>query len=80
MATGLPVVGSRVGGINQNVEHGNTGFLYEPNNVDEFATALEQLASDPELRQQFGERAREMIAESFTKETLKREFEKAISK
>lgn len=65
MACGLPVVASRISGIPELVEDGETGLLFEPGNALEAADALERLAADPMLRAQMGERAREQILESF---------------
>ncbi|MCU4926475.1 glycosyltransferase family 4 protein [Halobacteria archaeon AArc-dxtr1] len=78
MAAGLPVVGSTVGGIERNVEEGASGFLYEPHDTTGFRSGIETLAADPDLRTQFGERGRSIVAESFTQEVLVAEFENAI--
>lgn len=78
MATGLPVVGSDVGGIDRNVEVGSSGFLYKPIDVDGFVSGIEKLASDPQLRERFGKRGREIVAASFTQDVLVEEFERAI--
>lgn len=79
MAAGLPVVGSDVGGIGRNVEQGESGFLYDPTDVDGFASGIERLRTDLDLRQQLGDRGREIVSESFTQEVLVREFKIAIS-
>ena len=78
MASGLPVVGSGVGGIGRNVEKDSSGFLYEPDNLDGFVSGIETLATDPELRKQFGTRGRAIVKEGFTQDMLVSEFEKAI--
>ncbi|WP_434522792.1 glycosyltransferase family 4 protein [Halorubrum sp. AS12] len=43
MAAGTPVVGSRVGGLPQVIESGQTGLLTEPGDVDGLATAIEDV-------------------------------------
>lgn len=58
MSMGLPVVGSRVGGIIDQVVDGETGFLIPPNNASELARAIERLIMDEELRSRMGKRAR----------------------
>ena len=45
MALGLPVIGSRIGGIPEQVEDGINGFLVEPGNVDAWADALRRFSS-----------------------------------
>lgn len=54
MASGLPVIGSRVGGIGETIEDGVTGLLVTPNNPAELASAIIRLANDPPLRRQMG--------------------------
>lgn len=76
MATGLPVVGSDVGGIGRNIEEGESKYLYEPDDVDGFASGIERLRTNPDLRQQFGDRRGDIVAESFTQDVLVREFER----
>lgn len=78
MAAGLPVIGSNVGGIGRNVEEGKSGYLFDPDNVEGFVSAINNLRSDSDLRQQLGNRGREIVSESFTQEVLVREFKNAI--
>lgn len=50
MASGVPVVASRVGGIPDVVQPGTTGWLVEPGNVDELARSItDALAADLEV-------------------------------
>jgi L-malate glycosyltransferase len=65
MAAGLPVVASRTGGNPELVGQGETGFLFEPGDEGQFAASLERLTCEPELRRQFGLRARERALSSF---------------
>jgi glycosyltransferase involved in cell wall biosynthesis len=61
MAHGKPVVASAVGGLANLVEHGRTGLLVEPGDVDGLRGAIELLLGDPELRARMGAAARERI-------------------
>lgn len=54
MAAARPVVGTRIDSIPEIVEHGQTGYLVEPGDVDALAHALGRLADDAELRARFG--------------------------
>lgn len=54
MAEGLPVVGTRSGGVVEIVVDGVTGTLVEPGDVEGQAAALLRLAADPELRRAMG--------------------------
>ncbi|NLH10439.1 MAG: glycosyltransferase family 4 protein [Holophagae bacterium] len=58
MACGLPVVGSRAGGIPEVVVDGQTGLLVAPGSVGELARAMLILASAPERVRQMGAAAR----------------------
>lgn len=65
MACGLPVVGSNISGIPELVEDGRSGLLVEAGNPAALADALEQLHSDPELRQRLGQAGREKVVRDF---------------
>jgi len=65
MATGLPVVTTRVGGAADIVEHGQTGYLIEPDAPRALATALDQLLADGSLRQRLGRAGRSRAEHAF---------------
>jgi glycosyltransferase involved in cell wall biosynthesis len=66
MASGTPVVCSRLGGLVEVVVDGVTGFLVEPGNVEELRGRLSQLLDDPPLAERLGRNARELVLERFT--------------
>lgn len=78
MASGLPVVGSDVGGIGRNVDHRNTGYLFNPTDADGFSSAIYKLAEASSLREKYGTRARKKVRDNFTQEILITEFERAV--
>jgi glycosyltransferase involved in cell wall biosynthesis len=51
MARGVPVVASRVGGIEALARHDENAILVNPGEVDEVADAVESLWNQPELRE-----------------------------
>ncbi|PNM90247.1 glycosyltransferase family 4 protein [Achromobacter xylosoxidans] len=53
-ACGLPIVGTRVGGVPEVVKHGETGLLVPYGDVDALRACLETLAADATLRQRMG--------------------------
>ena len=57
MAAARPIIGSRVGAIPELLDHGRCGLLAAPGNVSQFADALDQLLSNPELCRQLAARA-----------------------
>jgi glycosyltransferase involved in cell wall biosynthesis len=62
MAQGLPIVASRVGGIPELIEDGQTGLLVPPGDAPALAAALMRLAGDPALRARLGATARQAAA------------------
>jgi len=66
MASGTPVVASRVGGLAEVVEDGQTGFLVPAGDVVALRDRLEQLLGDPPLARRLGANAREMVLQRFT--------------
>jgi glycosyltransferase involved in cell wall biosynthesis len=55
MACALPVVAADASGATNIVRNGVTGTLVDPDELEEFADALEAYARDPELRRRHGE-------------------------
>jgi glycosyltransferase involved in cell wall biosynthesis len=66
MASGTPVVASKLGGLSEVIEHGVTGFLVEPGNVAELRWRLDQVLGDRPLARRLGRNARERFLETFT--------------
>ncbi len=66
MASGTPVVCSRLGGLPEIVRHGVTGFLVEPGDVDELRERLAEVVRDRALAARLGRNARELVLERFT--------------
>jgi glycogen synthase len=58
LASGLPIVGSAIGGIPDLVEHGTNGILVEAGNIEALAGAIRYLADDPDLRRDMAQRNR----------------------
>jgi glycosyltransferase involved in cell wall biosynthesis len=66
MASGTPVVASRVDGVPEVVRDGDTGFLVTPGDVPELRDRLAQLLGDRRLAERMGRRGRELVLEAFT--------------
>ena len=65
MATGLPMVATRHGGIPEAVLHERSGLLVAEHDVEGLAAALERLAVDPALRRRYGIAGRKHIEAEF---------------
>jgi len=62
----VPVVGTRVDGIEEVVQDGVTGHLVAVNDAPALSDALEQLLSSPESRARMGNEARARVVKSFS--------------
>jgi glycosyltransferase involved in cell wall biosynthesis len=70
MASGLPVVSTRVGAIPEVVEEGIGGYLVGPSDPNALASAIRRLARDAALSRRMGEQNRFACAEKFGFETV----------
>ncbi len=66
MASGLPVIATRVGGNPDLVVEGETGTLVPPEDPTALADAILTYANDPALRQRYGTHARQLVEERYT--------------
>jgi glycosyltransferase involved in cell wall biosynthesis len=67
MASGVPVIATRAGGLVETVEHERTGLLVEPG---EIGAALARLAGDPAEAAAMGEHARELAMRKFSAQAM----------
>jgi glycosyltransferase involved in cell wall biosynthesis len=61
MASGLAVVATRVGGVQEVLESGETGYLVDARDEDGMARILADLISNPDLRRRIGQRATRFV-------------------
>ena len=71
MGSGLPVVTGRSGGVVDSIVHGETGFLFEPGDIEAHANFFLELSQDPSVRYQMGREAMKRAAEKFNLEQEK---------
>lgn len=74
MASGMPVVSTRVGGIPEMIEEGVNGFLVEPGQRQELAQALIDLLKDERLRERMGRANIEKVDSLFRIERVLNRF------
>jgi glycosyltransferase involved in cell wall biosynthesis len=65
MASGLPVVATRVGDVPVAVRDGETGLLVGPRDPAALAVALERLLADAEVRRAMGKAGRQRAVREF---------------
>ncbi len=70
MASGVPVVGTRVGGLPDLIADGDNGYIVPPRNPEALAEAIRRLLQDPELASRMGRAGRAMTKERFTVKRL----------
>ncbi len=73
MACALPVLAVRLRSIEEVIKDGQNGFLFDPDNMDEFKTKLISLVNNPALRQDFGNKALSVVRELFDMQTVTRQ-------
>lgn len=66
MHAGVPVVGSRVGGIPDLIEQEGTGIIVPPKNPQDIANAVGRLLSDKTLHHKLGKQAQKRAQERFS--------------
>jgi colanic acid/amylovoran biosynthesis glycosyltransferase len=83
MATGLPVVATRHGGIPEAVDHGRTGLLVAEEDHVGLANAMQEIIHSPDLLRQMGARAHAIVVDRFEQDVqidhLESFYEEAIA-
>jgi len=83
MATGLPVAGTRHGGIPEAVDHGRTGLLVPEEDHVALANAIQEITHSPGLLAEMGLRARAAVIDRFEQDAqvdlLESFYEEAIA-
>jgi colanic acid/amylovoran biosynthesis glycosyltransferase len=65
MALGTSVIASRVAGIPELVDDGESGLLFTPSNWDELASCIRRLVDDDALRARLAQRGRSKVSAEF---------------
>ena len=82
MASGVPAVGARAGGVPDVIRDGENGFLFTPGDLGDLTDKIRRLLFDDELRGRLGREARRDMEQHTWRaatETLLAYYEKAIS-
>ena len=66
MAVGLPVIGTKLGGIPEVIEDKVNGLLVVPGSSYELAAAIEKLANNKQIRKKMGQMGRKIYEQKFT--------------
>lgn len=66
MATGLPVIATRVGGNSEVVIHDTTGITIPPGDINGLVDAMRKYVDNPEMRKIHGQEGRKRVLEHFS--------------
>ena len=69
-AAGVPIVGTRVGGIPEIVHDGVNGHLVPPGNAPSLVDAVTRIIEDRDLARQMGDAGREIVKEHFSIDSM----------
>ena len=79
MRCALPVIASRLGGIQEVVEHEKTGFLVDPTNADLVEETVMTLAQDSHLRDEMGRQGQKRWETEFTRKHMLDRYDRLFS-
>ena len=75
MALGRPVVVGNVGGLQEIVLHGETGYIYQRDSAEALANELRKLLDDPKLRRSMGDAGRKRVEDNYDwKQVISRHY------
>ncbi|MGM0718395.1 MAG: glycosyltransferase family 4 protein [Halobacteriota archaeon] len=77
-ATATPVVSTRVGGVPEIIEHGETGLLCDPKDPTGMASQLDRLANDEALGNRLGYGGRATVEANYTWSRLYDRYERYL--
>ncbi|MEM7115913.1 MAG: glycosyltransferase family 4 protein [Chloroflexota bacterium] len=66
MAAGTAVVAAAIGQVKEAVQHGETGLLYEPGNIEDLTNCLQYLIRNEAVRRQLGKAGRSWVQQNQT--------------
>ncbi len=80
MSSGLPVIGTKTGGIPEIISDGYNGYLIPPNDASILAQMIEKLTNDRSVRDRFVSAGLKVVSYKFTAEKQFTEFFRTLEK
>lgn len=65
MAMGLPVLANSADGVQEIIQNGENGYLFQAGEIEQMAEVCVQLMHDPDQRMDLGQRGRESVLQAF---------------
>jgi glycosyltransferase involved in cell wall biosynthesis len=78
MHAGLPVIASDLGATPDFIINGKTGFMVNPDNIDDIAARIDELLSDPDKCRQMGQEAQKLARAEYTWEKTQQRMYQSI--
>lgn len=78
MASGLPVVATRIAGNEELVVNGETGALVPTEDVDSLRESLRPLLVDAKMRERMGRASRQRVEQSFSWDRVAEQYQKIL--
>jgi glycosyltransferase involved in cell wall biosynthesis len=66
MASAVPVIGTRIGGMQETIVDGETGLLVDADRPDDLALAMARILESPAESRRMGLRGRERVVQTFS--------------
>lgn len=76
----IPVVASKLEGLQDAIKDGKNGFLIEPYDSEGYVKKINEILSDETIRKTFGENARKFVIENYSWDKISRLYLEEISK
>ena len=78
MSCGLPVIGTKVGGIPEIISDSYNGYLIQPDDASILAQRIEKIMNDKTLREKFIRAGSKTVKSNFTSEKQFTEFHQTL--
>ena len=76
MASSVPVIATKVGGLPEVIDHEENGFLCDLGDTDEMAEYAVEVLRDENYQKEIGRKAREKVEKCFTSDIIVPLYEK----
>jgi glycosyltransferase involved in cell wall biosynthesis len=70
MACGLPVIGTKIGGVSELFRHGENALTYTPEDEAELAARIEELQQQPDLRCRITDQAQQEVLSKYNESAV----------
>ncbi len=71
---GIPVIAANLEGLKDAIKDGQNGFLVESGNVEAWVFKLNEISADDNFRREFGQKARQYVAENYSWEKISKKY------